>query len=320
MTAGLQHRLFDAESLDRLRDLVELDPYAVVEHLADLTSIDVLITGWGCPPIGIDDLDRMPSLRAIIHAGGSVKQLVHPEVLDRGILVTNAAAANAIPVAEFTLAMALLAGKDTFRLAAGYRIRRATIDLPREEPDIGSYRAVVGIWGASLVGRSLAGLLKNHDFDVLIADPTIDDEQARSLGAELVDLDELFERSRVVCLLAPLIPATTHAIGSELLRRLPDGATLINTARGALVDQAALLAELRSGRIQAILDVTDPEPLASDDDLWDLPNIFLTPHVAGSQGNELRRLGRSAVDEVERLIRGLPPLHPVAKEAWATTA
>ena len=205
-------------------------------------------------------------------------------------------------------------------LTARFRTERVAPDLTVDDAIDGGYGTVVGILGASATGRALLEMLAPFDLVVLVADPTIDAAQAAALGVDLVDLDTLFDRSRVVSVHAPLVPETHHLVDARLLSRMGDGATLVNTARGAVVDHDALREELLTGRLRAVLDVTDPEPLPDDDPLWDLPNVTLTPHVAGSQGAELRRLGRSAVDEVRALVEGRPPLRPVDPARLATSA
>jgi phosphoglycerate dehydrogenase-like enzyme len=109
-------------------------------------------------------------------------------------------------------------------------------------------------------------------------------------------------------------------LDARRLALLADGATLINTARGSLVDMEALTKELTSGRIDAVLDVTEPEILPADSPLYDLPNVLLTPHIAGSMGGELRRLAHSALDELDRYSRGLPFTHPVLPESIGRSA
>jgi len=148
---------------------------------------------------------------------------------------------------------------------------------------------------------------------ILLADPTIDEAHAQGLGVTLVDLDELVRRSDVVSIHAPNIPKTHRMFDSRRLGLMRDGATLINTARGQLVDTEALVAELSTGRIFAILDVTDPEPLPAGHPLLALPNVVLTPHIAGSLGNEIRRMGALAVDELERYVRGEPFAYAVTE-------
>ncbi|GAA3107349.1 hypothetical protein GCM10020001_026640 [Nonomuraea salmonea] len=159
-------------------------------------------------------------------------------------------------------------------------------------------------------------LLRPFALDVLVADPYLNED----LGVAHVGFDELFERSDVVTVHAPDLPETRHLVSAARLASMRDGATLINTARGALVDQDALIAELTSGRLYAVLDVTDPDPLPPGSPLYDLPNVLLTPHVAGSLGGELARIADLAVDEVARYARGLPFAHGVAAEELATSA
>jgi len=275
---------------------------------AALADVDVLLTGWGCPRIGPEVLDAAPNLRAILHAAGSVKALVDPSAFERGIQVSSAATANAQPVAEFTVAAIVLAGKRAFRLAAQYRLERRKSD---QQAMPGSYGTTVGLLGASRIARMVAERLRTFDLNVLISDPYLNEAEAAGLGAELVDNDTLFSRSDILSVHAPLIPETVGLVDARLLGLLRDGSVLINTARGKIIDSEALERECVSGRIDAILDVTDPEPLPPDSPLLDLPNVFVTPHVAGAVGNEIARLGELAVSELERLAAGEPLQHAI---------
>lgn len=324
MTPGLQDRFFDPPLITELQGLVELDPTLALDDIVgypgDLSDVELLITSWGCPRLDAAALGRLPRLRAVVHAAGSVKHLVTPELWQANVRLTSGAALNARPVAEFTLAAVLWAGKHVLPLAERFRVERTASDLTVDTTIPGNYRTTVGVLGASATGRALIELLAPFDVDVLVADPTIDEAEAEAIGARLVPLDQLFARSTVLTVHAPLLPQTIHLVDATLLARLPDGATLINTARGPIVDHDALRAELVAGRLNAVLDVTDPEPLTPDDPLWDLPNVTLTPHVAGSQGNELLRLGRAAVDEVSALVDGRPPLRPVDPATLPTSA
>ncbi|MCZ2264604.1 NAD(P)-dependent oxidoreductase, partial [Isoptericola sp. QY 916] len=171
-------------------------------------------------------------------------------------------------------------------------------------------RYTVGIVGASLVGRRVVELLGPFDLDVLLYSPELAPGPVPGLpGARAACLDEVAARADVLSLHQPLTPETAGQVDARVLGLMPDGATLVNTARGGVVDGEALLAELRTGRIDAVLDVTDPEPPPPDSELWSLPNVVLTPHLAGSTGTELRRIGDSVVAEVERFARGLPFVH-----------
>jgi phosphoglycerate dehydrogenase-like enzyme len=317
MTADLPERLFSPAALDRLRALASIDPDVVLRDLrspparARLERAEIILSGWGCPPVDEAVLQAAPALRAIVHAGGGVKGHVTPACWERGILVSTAAAANAGPVAEYTLAMILLANKAAHRIARTYGQRRAAVDLLAEFPGVGNYRKTVGIIGASRIGGRVIELLRPFELDVLVSDPYLDAGAATRLGVELRELDELLAASDVVSIHAPALPSTRHMIDARRLALLRDGATLVNTARGSLVDQDALVAELLSGRIDAVIDVTEPEVLPPDSPLFELPNVVLTPHIAGALGVEVRRLGDSAIDEIERYAAGRPFAHPV---------
>jgi phosphoglycerate dehydrogenase-like enzyme len=318
-------RLFPDPLMARLRRTAELEPALVVRDFADpaaagtLARADVLITGWGCPRLDERALSAVPGLRAVLHAAGSVRSLVGDTLWQRGVTVSSAVTANALPVAEYTLAMILLTGKDAFGHRERYRAGHA-FPSPAETAAIGNLGRRVGVIGASRVGRRLLELLRPYDFEVLLYDPYVDAAEAAALGARQVALEELLRGSDVVTLHAPDIPETHHMLDRGALALIRDGGVLINTSRGALVDQDALVDELVSGRLSAVLDVTDPEPLPADSPLHTLPNVFLTPHIAGSLGNELARLGRIVVEELERLAQGLPPAHRVRHADLARVA
>jgi phosphoglycerate dehydrogenase-like enzyme len=214
-------------------------------------------------------------------------------------------------VAEYTLAAILLAGKRAFRLQRLYRELRAFRLWWREVPPLGNHGTTVGVVGASRVGRLVLERLRAFDFRRLVYDPLLAPDEARALGAEPVELDALLRRSDVVTLHAPLLPETRGLLDRRRLGLLRDGAVLVNTARGGLVDGEALCEELVAGRIDAVIDTTEPELLPADSPLYELPNVFLTPHLAGAMGNETQRLAELALDELGRFVRGEPFVHEV---------
>lgn len=323
MRPGLARHLFTVPELERIHAIADLDPNLTIRDFqqADprlLATLDVLLTGWGCPEIGAAELDAMPRLRAIVHAGGTVKSHVRPDVWSHGILVTTAADANAYPVAEYTLASILLAGKGVPDLASAYA--RDPGYSPANREDIGNYRRTVGIIGASRVGRRVIELLGPFDFTVLLYDPYLSGTDPILARVSRVSLDEVFRRSSIVSIHAPLLPETVGMVGARQFALMSPGSVLINTARGAIVDHDALVQAISDKGVRAILDVTAPEPLPADHPLRALPGVILTPHVAGSLGNELRRLGESAVRELELLAAGQPPESPVSIQSRATMA
>lgn len=316
MSAEVLPSVYPPDLIERLRASVDLASVLIAGDFHEprareaLAKAEILLTGWGCPPIDSTVLDAAPSLRAVLHAGGSVKGMMAPGWWERGLVVSSAAAANALPVAEYTLGMIMLAGKDMFTARDRYRARR-TFTIAEITPDIGNFGRRVGIVGASRIGRRLIELLRPFDFQVFLTDPYVRAAEAADFGVTVLPLDELLRTCDIVTVHAPALPETRRMLGRRELALMPERAVLINTARGSLVDTDALVDELRRGRISAILDVTDPEPPARDSPLFDLPNAFLTPHLAGSQGNEVRRLGQYVADELERLLAGLPLVHRV---------
>ncbi|MGW0709461.1 hydroxyacid dehydrogenase [Streptomyces sp. NPDC002643] len=319
------HELFPPPLMARLRELVTVDPGLVVQDFTDpaarraLTAAEVLITGWGCPHLGAEVLDAAPRLRTVLHTGGSVRSMIGDAFWERGLTISSAVEANALPVAEYTLAAILFAGKDAFGLRERFRAEHVH-PAPDEYAAVGNLGRRIGVIGASRVGRRVLELLRPFDFSVSLYDPYADEAMATALGAVPLPLDELLRTSDIVTVHAPEIPKTHRMLSRERLALIPDGGVLINTSRGSLIDPEALTDELVSGRIGAVLDVTDPEPLPADSPLYRLPNVFLTPHIAGSLGNELARLGGTAVTELERLAGGLPPAHAVRRAELATSA
>jgi len=280
-----------------------------------LAEAEILVTGWGAPLIDEAALAAAPRLRFIMHAAGTVKGIVDDCVFDAGVTVSHAAAANALPVAEFTLAAIIFAGKQVFRFRELYAADKGRIRSERllGQP-IGNYQRTVGIVGASRIGRRVIELLRPFDYRLLLFDPLVSEGAASALKVEKIDLDNLMAYSDIVSLHAPSLPETRHMIDARRLSLMKHGATLINTARGALIDEAALIDRLKAGAIHAIIDVTDPEVPQKDSPLYDLPNLFLTPHIAGAIGFERTRLGEMAVEEIARFVEGRPLLFVIPKD------
>lgn len=305
---SLVDEIFTPSMLDELRSLVDIDASAVVTQLDGaahvLQETELVIGGWGAPRLAPQDA---PRLRGLIYLGGVAATCLDQPTAwaEQGLLAASARSINAIPVAEYALAMILLDGKDSFAAARGYRDRPDEPTAARAAI-IGNHRRTIGIVGLSQVARLLIARLRTFDFDIVAFSPELTPELAAEVGVRNATLAEVMAQSDIVSLHQPLIPATVGQIDERMLSSMRDGATLLNTARGAVVDQDALVNELRTGRIRAILDVTDPEPLPHDHALWSLPNVVLTPHIAGSLGNELHRMGQNALEEVRRFVAGEP--------------
>lgn len=298
----------------RLESVVEVHPTVLTEFTSEsahaaLAETDVILAGWGSPKLDDQALSRAPKLSALVCATGSAAPLVTATGTER-LRATNAGLINAVPVAEYTIAMILIAGKQILPAARLYRSRRRFLDREATFPIAGNYRRRVGIIGASRIGRLvISGLQRLADLHIIVSDPYLTAAEADALGVQLASLPELMRTCDVVSVHAPHIASTVGMITADLLAQLPAGGTLINTARGELIDQDALLMQLVSGRINAILDVTAPDVLAPGHPFYDLENVLLTPHMAGSVGNELARMGAHVVDEITRFTLGEAFLH-----------
>jgi len=312
--------LFAPVDLDCLSETVDILDRAAIGAWDDpradalLGEAEVLLGHWGCPRLDEAMLARAPRLGLVAYAAGTVKEVVTDAVFARGIRVTSGAPANAEPVAEFTLAAVLWAGKDVLWRRDGGRWRPGAAPL-------GNWGRTIGLVGASAVGRRVIELLRPFPrLAVTLYDPYVTAEEATRLGVRKVELDELCATADVLSIHAPELPETHRLIGAAQLAALRAGATVINTARGSLLDHDALARELTDGRLYAILDVTDPEPLPADSPLRHLPNVFLTPHLAGSEGTELARLTAHAFDEIDRWRQGQPARHEVTGEMLSRLA
>jgi phosphoglycerate dehydrogenase-like enzyme len=286
-------------------------------HTQDLASTEVIFSSWGMPLCDETFLAAAPRLKAIFYAAGSVRCFVTDALWERGIAVSSTNNALSITVAEFTLAQILLSLKSTWRQTAETHAARRPI---RSTPP-GIYDRVVGLISMGAVARNLLTLLRHFKLRVITYDPFLSQEEARKMGVERVSLEELFEISDVVSLHTPWLPETEGMIRGHHLSRMRQGTTFINTARGAVVNEPEMIEVLRRRLdLYALLDVTHPEPAPPNSPLYDLPNVILTPHIAGAMGTECRRLGAMAVDEFERYLKGKPLLGQIRREMIATIA
>lgn len=292
-----------------LEDLVELGP---------VEDAELVLSTWGMPRLDRAFLARAPRLRCVFYAAGSVHYFVTEESWARGVRVSSAWSANAVPVADYTLGLILVSLKWGLRQAAAMR---GLLPSAARDDAPGIYRSTVGLVSMGAVGRLVRERLRPFDLRVLVHDPFLAAGEAERLEVEAVGLEELFRRSDVVSLHTPLLPATRGMIGEEQLVLLREGATLINTSRGAIVREPELIEALRRRPdLQAVLDVTDPEPSPPGSPLRSLPNVMLTPHIAGSIGAERERMGAMMVEEVRRHLQGLSLRGEVTPELLARMA
>jgi phosphoglycerate dehydrogenase-like enzyme len=284
----------------------EMDRDYTPEELVDLLpGVDAVVTSWGVPGFTDEMLAAADCLKIVGHAAGSVKNRLPQAGYERGIVVLSAAAVIADPVAEYTLWAMLSMQRDLYRYDGSMKVERT---WPHGNQGFAHelYYKRVGIVSAGLVGRRVIELLKPFHCDVMVYDPYLSEDQAGLLGVRTVSLEELVATSDIVSIHAPTIPATKELIGQAHFTAMKDGALFINTARAWIVDQSAMKAELATGRIRAVLDVFDKEPLAAEDELRAMDNVFLSPHVSGHTEESRRRLVEAVADDMRRFFAGEP--------------
>ncbi|CAA9320674.1 MAG: D-3-phosphoglycerate dehydrogenase, partial [uncultured Chloroflexia bacterium] len=281
---------------------------------------EVLITGWGTPSLTMLEqwTPEQSTVRLVVHSAGTVKQLVPVTALERGLKVTHSNESLAEAVAEWTLGAIIMARRDVFAAATRFR----TGDRGYSHRTMHEVRgSVVGIIGASAVGRRMMKLLAPLGVTLLLADPFSTPEMAATFGAQLVELPELLRSSDTVTLHAPVTPSTIGMLGAAEFAMMKDGSLFVNTARGRLIDHDALLHELQTGRISALLDVTDPtEPLPKDSPFFALDNCVVLPHIAGVSSQARMRQGRYSVEETIRYLSGEPLRFQVTRDRWDSMA
>ena len=292
-----------------LAELVDLDDGVVLtpdnwsSHRERLRDVEFILSGWKSPIYDDAFLAAAPRLRGVFYAAGSVRYCTPDAFWRRGLVISSASAANAVPVAEYTVAVLILSLKQFWRRAALARRGEGWGDHLR--PISGAFRATIGLVSFGAIARKVRELLAAHEVRVLVYCPLLSEAEAAVHGVRRVSLSELFRESDVVSVHAPVLPDTLGLVTGALVRTMRPDAALINTARGCILHQASVVEALRERPdLTAILDVTDPEPPAASDPLFGLPNVIVTPHIAGSHGRECQRLGQYAVDELRRFLCG----------------
>lgn len=311
-----QPLIYGPEQRAALAELADIDGPVIAktewpQHLDMLADVEVVFSGWGAPLMDGAFLRATPKLRAVFYGAGTVRPFVTEAFWERGIVLTSAYAANAIPVAEYTLATVLLSLRHFWQRAAAARCGEGWGDHTRDIP--GSFHATVGLVSYGAIARKVAEHLKAFDMRVMVYCPFLTEAEASKHGVEKVSLADLFRRADIVSVHAPLLSETHGLVNGGLVASMKPGATLINTARGKILAQREVEQVLR-GRpdLYAVLDVTEPEPPTANDPLFTLPNVTVTSHIAGSHGRDCHRLGHFVVEDFKNYLAGRPLL-------WAIT-
>lgn len=284
-------------------------------------EVEVIFSTWHVPEMTEEEIRRcLPSLKCLFYGAGSVQYFAKP-FLRCGVRVFSAWQANAVPVAEYVSAQIILANKGFFSLSQmvkkeGYRPAK------NKEDDIhGNYNTRVGILGAGMIGKMVIERLKSLCLDILVYDPFLPDEKAIELGVTKASLEEIFSTCKVISNHIADNPQTRGMLDYSLFSLVGDNVVFLNTGRGPQVVEEDLIRVLKEKEdFVAVLDVSHPEPPRPDSEFYTIDRCILTPHIAGSTGGEVCRLGEYMLEEYKRFQAGEPTLYEITEPMLETMA
>lgn len=288
----------------------------VLDEPEKFRNVEYIFSTWGMPSLTEEEICKcLPNLKCVFYAAGTVQAFAKP-FLACGVKIFSAWLANAVPVAEYTVAQILLANKGYYHVADKYscggnfhEVRKDFVQYP------GNYNTPVGILGIGAIGELVCEMLKPFRLKVLAYSRSLTEEKAAALGVEKSDIETIFKTCQVVSNHIADNPRTRGIFTKEHFASMRPYATFINTGRGAQVveqDLAAVLGDRPD--LTAVLDVTCPEPVEKDSPFIGLDNCILTPHIAGSSGNEVWRMAEYMIAECDRYIKGEPTRYEVTEE------
>ncbi len=284
----------------------------------DLKDVEFIFSTWGTPKLTVEQIGRMPALKALFYGAGTVQYFARP-FLEAGITVVSAWRSISVPVAAYTAAQIILASKGYFPSIRNCRTHEGRLKGKPDYPGVSD--APVAILGAGSIGSMVIDNLRPYPFTILVFDPFMSDERAAELNVERVSLEDAFARGLIVSNHIANLPTTEGMLRKDLFARMPQRATFINTGRGATIDEEGMLDILAERPdLTALIDVTWPEPPRPDSRLYSLDNVFLTPHIAGSQGKEILLQADYAIEEFERYVKGEPLRYQVTAKMLETMA
>ncbi len=320
-------RVYDKETLDRLfaaYDFLEAGRILTKEELLahpNAGQVQYLFSTWGMPTFTNEEIRTgLPAAEAVFYGAGSVQYFAR-EFLEEGVAVFSAWAANGVPVAEYTFAQIILAATGFFgRLhvpgSGNVWPNRADAGWP------GNYETKIGIIGAGMIGKMVIERLHTLDrCEVLVFDPFLPADKAAELGVTKCDLATLFRECDVISNHLANNAQTVGMLNGALFDTMKPWATFINTGRGAQVVEDDMIAALNDVPTRtAVLDVTFPEPPVAESPLYTMKNVYLTPHIAGSLGNEVHRMAAYMAEEAEAFTAGKPTRYSVTLKMLETMA
>ncbi len=304
------------EMLRQATEVVSVDQGDISDHIAGYQPLDGLIASAVLPVDGTL-MDLFPGLKVIARLGIGVDNIALVAATKRGIAVVHTPEAPTISTAEHTVALIFALAKGITHQDRGIRDLGWSVRHEKVGRDL--YGQCLGLLGFGRIAKRVVELLEPAGMRFMTYDPYVEPEVAQSKGVEWApDLSSMLSSVDGLSLHAPLTDETYHIIGASELASMKEGGWLVNTSRGGLIDEFALVELLRTGHLSgAGLDVFDPEPPASDHPLMKMQNVVLTPHRAFYTLEGLQRLSQAAVSQVLVALRGQRPDHLANAEVWA---
>ncbi|HHV97801.1 MAG TPA: hydroxyacid dehydrogenase [Clostridiaceae bacterium] len=282
------------------------------EELRDrLEGKDVCITGWGNPKFTEKVLEKAKDLKIVAHTGGTVAPIVSDYLYDMGVKVISGNLYYAESVAEGVIAYILAALRDIPYYANMMK------EGGWKKPDYyieGLLDHTVGLVGFGTITRFVINMLKPFRVKIKVFSKHLKEEDMQKYGIEKASLEEIFSTCKIISIHSAQRPDTYHMINKRLLEMIPDGALLVNTARGSIIDEEALIEELSKGRFKAILDVFEQEPLPDDSKLRKMDNVILIPHMAGPTVDRRRYVTLGLIEDINAYFKGEPMKNEISKE------
>jgi phosphoglycerate dehydrogenase-like enzyme len=309
--SSMVNTVYTAEQRQKIAELTEMMPEIVEASnfdSFDLSDVEVIFSTWGMMNFTPEQLDRMPKLKAVFYAAGATDYFARP-LLQRGIRVFSAWLANAVPVAEFTVAQILLSMKNYFNHTAALKCKE---NWQRDKIGPGAYGETVALIGAGAISTKVQELLKGYALNVIV----IPSRKER----RTISLEEAFRTAYVVSNHLPNREDNQKVLTKEMFASMRQGATFINTGRGAQVDEEGMCEVLKERPdLTALLDVTCPEPPENDSPLYKLPNVHLSAHIAGSWNDEFHRMADYMIEEYNRYVAGEEALYEITEKVLMTS-
>lgn len=311
--------VFPEEVLIKLKQYGEVSPELIgkknsEQHKSFLAECTVAFSTWGMPELSEEEIRKyMPELKCVFYAAGSVQYFARP-FLDSNVRIFSAYAANAVPVIEYTVSQILLASKGFYQGAKRFRIALSSARSHTQKSK-GNFGIKVGLIGLGAIGSGVAEKLKEYDIEVLGYDPFCSEEKAEKLGVRLTDLETIFKDCFVISNHLANKKELKNIFNEKHFSLMQKRSTFINTGRGDQVNELDLAKTLlRHPSITVVADVLKNEIHPFTSPLFWCPNAILTPHIAGSMGNETHRMAYYMIEELERFISGEEAKYEITKE------